>query len=371
MSQPVTFPLPLRRTGTVLAAFLAALPATFALAHHSVTANFDRDRQIEIHGTVVDWKLRSPHSSLVVDGIGYIDGEAQSDTPERWEIESSAAPSMRARGYTEHSIKYGDEIVVIGSPSRRGLKRANSSTFEREDGTSYASTEAATPPAPDFIPVDAEGIYRLAGRWRPPFQQEGTESALPLNEKGLAAWRAYDQTQSPANTCEPMSFPVVFNAPNYFLDLRLSDGEAVLRNQAYDIVRTIPLDGSSAPADPEGQFGIVSGRIEGDTLVIDSHDYPVSKWGLGAATQINGGGADVPSSPQKTLTESFSVSDDAQTLTYRYTLYDPVYMARPHTASIELARVPDDTPWYAYNCEKDAASMFSRAAGESLLEGDE
>jgi len=367
MSQPDSSQL-YRRTATVLAALVASLAGTQALAHHSVTANFDPNRRIEIHGTVVDWKLRSPHASLVVDGIGYIDGEAQSDTPERWEIESSAAPSMRTRGYTEESIKVGDPIVVIGQPSRRGLKRANSSNFQREDGTSYASAASATPSAPGFIAVDAEGVYRLAGRWRPPFQQEGTESALPLNEAGLAAWRAYDQTQSPANTCEPMSFPVVFNAPGYFLDLRLTDRQAVLRNQAYDITRTIPLDGSSAPADPKGQFGVVSGRIEGNTLVIDSHDYPVSKWGLGAATQINGGGADVPSSPQKTLTESFSVSDDAQTLTYSYTLYDPTYMARPHTASIDLARVPDDTPMYPYNCDTDAASMFSRAAGESLLD---
>jgi len=368
MSQPVTLRISAGSTVAVLAGLLAGLIGAEARAHHSVTANFDTSRRIEIRGTVVDWKLRSPHASLVVDGIGYIDGEAQSDSRERWEIESSAAPSMRARGYSENSIKFGDEIVVIGSPSRRGLKRANSNNFQHEDGSSYASAAAATPAAPGFIPVDTAGIFRLAGRWRPPFQQEGTTSALPLNEAGLAAWRAYDQTQSPANTCEPMSFPVVFNAPNYFLDLRLTDRQAVLRNQAYDIVRTIPLDGSSAPADAKGQFGVVSGRIEGNTLVIDSHDYPVSKWGLGAATQINGGGADVPSSPQKTLTEWFSVSEDAQTLTYRYTLNDPVYMSRPHTASIELARVPDATPMYAYNCEKDAASMFSRAPGESLLD---
>jgi hypothetical protein len=210
-------------------------------------------------------------------------------------------------------------------------------------------------------------VYRVEGRWRPPFQQEGTRSALPLNEAGLAAWNSYDQTQSPANTCEPMTPPVIFNAPNYFVDIRFDGQQVIVRNQAYDIVRTVPLSGTAAPADPNGLFGVVSGRIEGDTLVIESRDYPVSKWGLGAATQINGGGADVPSSPQKMLTERYSVSDDGQTLQFEYTLYDPVYMSRPHTARIPIARVSDDTPMYPYNCDVDAASMFSRDAGESLL----
>ena len=89
-----------------------------------------------------------------------------------------------------------------------------------------------------------------------------------------------------------------------------------MSSSAYDVHRTVPLGTEFAPADPDGQWGRVRGRIEGETLIVDSRDYPVSKWGLGAATQINGGGADVPSSEQKTLTERFSVSEDALTLIY-------------------------------------------------------
>ena len=350
-----------------------------ALAHHSVTANFDTSRQIEVRGTVVDFKLRSPHASLVIDGIGYIDGVAQSDTVERWEVESSAGPGLQKRGFTAESISAGDQIIVIGAPSRRGLNRVNSSNFLREDRTSFAE-----PPAIEFdyqpafraragldaapeIEVAAEGVYKLGGRWQPPFQQEGTSSALPLNAAGLAAWNSYDQTKSPANTCEPMSIPVVMNAPSYYVDIRFNDGKVVIQNQAYDIVRTVPLDGSEAKADPEGEFGVVKGSIDGDTLIVASHDYPVSLWGLGAATQINGGGADVPSSPQKTVTEHFALGDHDNVLVYEYTLFDPVYMEHPHTAKIELARVPDSVPMYPYNCDVESARQFSRAAGQSLL----
>lgn len=369
-----------RHVATILAALCTGAFSTYAAAHHSVTANFDPYKKIEIRGAVVEFLLRSPHSSLVVDGIGVIDGVRQSEAPERWEIESRAANFLRTEGYREDSIRPGDRIVVVGQPSRQGLKRANSAQFLRDDGSSDASAPAVNTTfhpqlraraglngAPVFVAVDAKGIQRVAGRWQPPFQQEGTESVLPLNDAGRAARRAYDQAQSPANTCEPMSIPEAFHSPSYFVDIRLTASQAVVRNQAYDIVRTIPLDRRSAPADSQGLFGIVTGRIEGETLVVESRGYPPSKWGLGAATQVNGGGADVPSSKEKTVTEWFSVSDDAQTLTYRYTLYDPVYMTRPHTASIELARVPEDTPMYPYNCDKNAASMFSRAPGVSLL----
>src|SRR5690606_29159528 len=169
------------------------------------------------------------------------------------------------------------------------------------------------------------------------------------------------------NTCEPMSIPVVFNAPSYFVDIRFGDGSVVIRNEAYDVHRTVPLGTAFNPADPDGQWGRVRGRIDGDALIVESRDYPPSRWGLGAATQINGGGADVPSSEQKTVTERFSVSDGAMRLSYEYTLFDPVYMREPYTARIEMPRVSDESPMYPYDCDVDAASMFSRDPEERLL----
>jgi len=199
---------------------------------------------------------------------------------------------------------------------------------------------------------------------------QGNTSVLPLNEAGLAAWSDYDQKLSPANTCEPMSIPTIFNAPSYFVDIRFGDDGVVIRNEGYDVHRTVPLDDDFAAADPDGYWGRVRGHMEGDTLVVESRDYPPSRWGLGAATQINGGSADVPSSVQKTVTERFSVSDDALTLIYEYELFDPVYMSEPHEARIEIARVADDSPMYPYDCNVDSASMFSRDPGERLLQGE-
>lgn len=338
-----------------------------AHAHHSISANFDTSRQIEIRGEVVSFQFRSPHSSMVVDGIVYVDGVPQGDTPERWEIESSAAAGLRSQGIDRDTFQPGDAVVVVGAPHRNpALHRSNSSNFSKPG-------VALTPPPPVVagaaaVPEEATGVQRVQGRWRPPFQPPGTASALPLNEAGLAAWRAYDQKLSPANTCEPMNIPVVFNAPSYLVDIRFSDRQVVVRNQAYDVVRTVPLDGTSAPVDPQGHWGTAGARIEGETLVIDSRDFRPSRWGLGAATQINGGGADVPNSDRKTISERFSVSEDGQTLFYEYTLFDPVYMRQPHEARVALARVADDAPMHPYDCDVESAAMFSRGADERLPE---
>jgi hypothetical protein len=157
-----------------------------------------------------------------------------------------------------------------------------------------------------------------------------------------------------------MSIPDIYNAPSYIVTIEIAANQAVVRNQAYKVVRTIPLDGSEAPADPKQQFGIARGRIDNGALVIESRAYPASAWGLGAATQVMGAGADVPSSPQKTVVERFTASQDGLKLTYEYTVQDPVYLSAPFSHRVEWARLANDTTIYPYDCDVESASQFSR-----------
>jgi hypothetical protein len=337
-----------------------------ALAHHSVAANFDMARQIEVTGEVVEWRFRNPHAFLVVDGIATINGVAD-ESPQRWEIESSAAAGLRAQGVDAQTFKPGDRVIIRGSPHRNAsLHRINAfggpGSFLTADGApiGVGGLLPQDAGAPAAVAPDGVGAERLAGLWRPPFQPNPPTTPLTLTDAGRAAWEAYDQKLSPANTCETMSIPDVFNAPSYVVTLEIADGHAVVRNQAYNIVRTIPLDGSAAPADPGGLFGVVSGSIEEEALVVESRDYPASAWGLGAATQIMGAGADVPSSEQKTVVERFSVSEDGLTLIYEYTVADPVYLDALFSHRVEMARLPEDTVFYPYDCDVESASQFSR-----------
>lgn len=344
------------------AGLLAAAAFGTAHAHHSVTGSFDTSRTIEITGDVVEWRFRNPHTLLIVDGTAVIDGK-RDDVKRHWEIESSAAAGLRAQGVDEKTFLPGSHVTVKGIPHRNPTTyRANafgsSGSFVDANGKSIIGGERSTAEAP--AAAAGTGAQRLVGLWSPPFQPNPATTPLSLTTAGRQAWERYDQKRSPANTCEPMSIPDIYNAPSYIVTIEIADDKAVVKNQAYKVVRTVPLDGSEAPADPKQQFGIVRGRIDNGTLVIESRAYPASAWGLGAATQVMGAGADVPSSTGKTVEERFSASPDGLKLTYEYTVKDPMYLAAPYTHRVEWARLANDTPVYPYDCDVESASQFSR-----------
>jgi hypothetical protein len=343
------------------------LTTSLVQAHHSFTLHFDMSRQIEIRGIVVDYKLRSPHSSLVVDGISYIDGVAQETTPVRWEIESSAAAGMLRMGMADDTFRPGDSIIAFANPNRDpGFRFVNSANFVKDDIRYSRAGSTPYEAVADNELAGITGLERLAGRWSSPGGFAGNGTPLPLNANGRQAWETYDPKLSPANTCEPMNFPDMFNAP-YLFDLRIEDNVAVLYNQAWEVERRIPLDGKLVRPRIDGLFGVVRGRVDGDTLVLESGGYIPSRWGLGSATQKLGGGADMPASAQKRLVEHFSVSADGQTLNYAYTIIDPTYLSAPHSDGLALNRIADTTPMYDYDCELEAASMWSRTAEDPGL----
>jgi hypothetical protein len=285
--------------------------------------------------------------------------------PQRWEIETSAAASMRAMGIDETTFRPGVRLKVTGMPHRNpALHRmnafANRGSFLAEDGSPFGEGAFVEGPRAAAVAPDAVGAKRLEGHWRPPLQPNGRATPLALTAEGRRAWDSYDQKRSPANTCEPMSIPDIYNAPSYVVTIEVREDEAVVRNQAYNVTRTVPLNGDEGPADSAGKFGTVRGRIDNAALVIESRGYPASAWGLGAATQIMGGGADVPSSEQKTVVERFSASNDGLTLIYEYTVADPVYLAEPFSHRVEMARLPASTVFYAYDCDVESAAQFSR-----------
>lgn len=338
-------------------------------AHHSVTTHFDSSRSIEIRGVVVDFKLRSPHASLIVDGQSYVDGVLQDATVQRWEVESSAATGLRAMGITSETFKAGAAITVIAAPNRQsGFRFVNSSNFIDNNGKRYsrASAERPQPASADSI-TSVQGIGSMAGRWSAPggfARAEGTP--LPLNAAGLAAWNEYDPKQSPANTCEPMNFPDLFNAP-YLFDIEVYGNEIVIHNQPWAVDRRIPLTNEAFMTSPDGLFGVIRGRVEGATVILESENFPPSRWGLGSATQILGSGADIPSSTQKKVSELFTLSADGLELIYDYTLTDPTYLTQPYQGHLQFIRLAADTPMYAYDCVEESAAMFSRTPNDALL----
>ena len=78
-----------------------------ALAHHSL-ANYDRQNEITLTGTVVGFHLKNPHSEIVFD-VTEPDG-----TVTRWTAGTSSPMRLYRMGWKTTTLKPGDKITVTG-----------------------------------------------------------------------------------------------------------------------------------------------------------------------------------------------------------------------------------------------------------------
>jgi len=323
------------------------------LAHHSFATHYDPNRSMDLRGTVVDFSMRSPHSFL------HLEVESESGEPVTWEIEMGSIPLLRRQGFSADTFKPGDQVSVNVWLNRVENNRL---VWGRGFVTAEGAALGAFPPTPsvESVYLAASRAERLQGRWRGlPVAIDRTGSPLPLNPAGLAAVRAYDPRNSPANVCEPNNVPANYHAP-YQIEIRFEGSEATIHHELYNVTRTIDLDSEPQRVEPTGVFGLATGRIEGDELVIESAGFAASGWGLGTASDELGVGTDIPSSERKELLERFSASDDGQTLTVSYALEDPSYLTQPYVGTATLNRVADNEPLHPYDCELDSAERFSR-----------
>ena len=102
-----------------------------AVAHHASGPFYDPDKRVEAIGTVTKFVFRNPHSFL------YIDSPGDGGQIVHWEVEMGTAVSMSRRGWTAETIKAGDEIKVVGQPSRApGTRGMCCAELSRPDGSS-------------------------------------------------------------------------------------------------------------------------------------------------------------------------------------------------------------------------------------------
>ena len=335
------------KTNTLVLLIAWSLAVGNASAHHSFVATYDRDRPVELPGVVVDFVLKSPHSLLLLD-VTQDDGGV-----EHYEVEMASLAMLRRLGFDQETFLPGDEITVTAWPHRRSMPIVWARAFALADGRTLRADAGGIE-----LTTETEsrsrtaGLEELQGRWSPVSRRD--VNPLPLTPAGQAALETYEPQQSPAAACEPNNVPAILHA-FYLFDIRMTDTDVVLRHEAYNVTRTVPFGSQPRLAEPTGLFGTVSGRIDGEELVIESRDYPESDWGL---TVRNG--QDVPSSGQKRVTERYAVAEDGNSLTISYTMEDPVYLTEPYTGVARFVRVADDEPMYDYTCEPDSASRFSR-----------
>ena len=111
----------------LLAAVAAALVGgATGYAHHSYSATYDVGRQVTLEGKLVQFVFKNPHSFVTL--------QAPDDkgAMQRWSVEWSGTGQLTNQGVTRDTLKTGDEVVIIGNPSRvRGEYKALMITLKR------------------------------------------------------------------------------------------------------------------------------------------------------------------------------------------------------------------------------------------------
>jgi hypothetical protein len=83
------------------------------MAHHSF-AMFDQEHPMQVTGVVKDYKYTSPHTFIILD-IKDKDGSVES-----WNLEGGSPSALARDGWTNKSLKPGDELQLTIDPLRSG-----------------------------------------------------------------------------------------------------------------------------------------------------------------------------------------------------------------------------------------------------------
>ena len=104
--------------------------------HHSFAATYDEAKTIEITGKVVVFSFRNPHSFITVEVTD------EKGKKVRWGVEGPGSTQLANSGIQNDTLRYGDEVVVTGNPSRSPAEpKLRLRTMKRPDGFNFGFTE--------------------------------------------------------------------------------------------------------------------------------------------------------------------------------------------------------------------------------------
>ena len=88
------------------------LAGTAAYAHHSYGATYDVTKEVKLEGKLVQFVFRNPHSFV------HVQAPDQNGVEQRWAVEWSGTAQLGNAGVKRETLRVGDEITVVGRPSR-------------------------------------------------------------------------------------------------------------------------------------------------------------------------------------------------------------------------------------------------------------
>jgi len=329
-----------KRAGLAAVTLLTVLPAA---AHHS-RAIYDRERSITIEGVVTRFEWSNPHVYL------YIETRTGMGNPVVWAIEQGATTSMRRRGWSPDTLVPGDRVVVQANPARDSSRKMALVASVQKAGVTLYGGGSLLESLDDTVGLRVEG-NSLSGTWVVRAQriyQDFSRPPWPLTAKGDAAVESYDDlTMNPQMQCMSRTAPWFMIFPSVH-KIEVGDTSVSILSEYDAIERAVHMDGSSHDGAAVSYQGHSIGRWEGEVLVIDTTHFSDHRSGIGRG---------VPSGSQKHLVERFELNPDGTSLTYRFELVDPEYLAAPVTGEVRFAYRPD-LEFTPIQCDLENARRF-------------
>ena len=111
-----------------LVAVGSLLASTPLSGHHAFSAEFDVDRPLQLHGTLLKWEMINPHSWFHIE---VTDDDGNRTT---WMIEGGSPNQLIRLGVTRHTLQIGTELVVDGYQAKDGSNKGVGRDFTLADG---------------------------------------------------------------------------------------------------------------------------------------------------------------------------------------------------------------------------------------------
>src|SRR5438552_14546601 len=102
-----------RNVAVLLMAGALLFGSMAAFAHHSVAANFDQSKTVDIVGKVKKVTLKNPHSQITLE-VKQPDGSVSD-----FFVEWSDVNSLKRRSVEVSRLRVGDQVTISVNPNRR------------------------------------------------------------------------------------------------------------------------------------------------------------------------------------------------------------------------------------------------------------
>jgi hypothetical protein len=112
----------------IAAAALAAGLVGSGQAHHSFSAEFDRDKPITLTGAVTKLEWTNPHARIYID-VTDADGKVTN-----WDFELGPPNGLMRQGWNRNSLPQGTVVTINGFLSKDQRNVANARSVHLPDG---------------------------------------------------------------------------------------------------------------------------------------------------------------------------------------------------------------------------------------------